>query len=47
MLLVGVSISYGGSLIIGGVGHFLGVVFYWHGVWCSASHAPTRRTKVT
>ena len=27
MLLGGVSISYGGSLFIGGVGHFLGVVF--------------------
>ena len=28
MLLGGVSISYGGSLFIGGVGHFLGVVFF-------------------
>ena len=46
MLFGGVSISYGGSLFIGEVGHFLGVVFYWHGVWCSASHAPTRRIKV-
>ena len=27
MLLGGVSISYGGSLFIGGVGHFLEVVF--------------------
>ena len=28
MVLGGVSISYGGSLIFGGVGHFMGVVFF-------------------
>ena len=37
-----------GSVIIGGMGHFLGGnLLLAYGVWCSTSYAPTWRIKVT